>query len=820
MPCVVKFTLGGEDGKNLEFTFNDYDNSEGSSIEYILSQIYKNYNVNKDDWSKIVQLLLEEDYKVKEINTSMKEAIEKKAILPHNYNSSHYVEGTNYDVLLVSGIKSLADKTYSFGTRLIQNGKELFIVKNSPSNLKIFKRFLELQKQVKDKYEPSESDNYILNIVNNKSKKKFNTFNDLVLSFITDKAYFEKQHSEAYVYLDDFCNKFLGYTQKKIFNNEPLNLLYRGATFSDYGKILTIRFNQFENVVKRWLSSGEAIDDGNGNIVLQLDPSKNNNKEESFQEYYTKKLSQVKDDMYQDNPLWKRIGLTQDNVEKYKDFPVFVIILTQILRTDENFDYRFRESKNISKPNGTIMLAKRDTRFEKKYKYDFPTIKRFIVSDFKKTFGIFEHEGKFYVSKSVINKDTDDVMGFDSEKKAEKYIDLMYSNSKIGLETTLFRKVYGLYTDDKYSDNGRQYIPDKLHGQILRVLQLPYELQSSKNFVLNQAEKKFINSDATISNFFKNFIYTNWDLSRDKSDEKLIERMRKVLDDPQKIITLFYLTQNGDSNNQKSKLYISEALDKIEKLQYDFYKPLDRQQYIKIEKLIEVTEGPSTITDFYSPRHALDEFAYKIQNITRGRVKVRIMTTNQIQNDEETKDLIPYSKAKSVKGFVHNNVIYINSETAQLDDLAHEYFHIVLAIFKSHPNYYNFLDKFRELVETDENVKKIYSNLKNDDFYSKFAEYDILEETLARSFGQYIQKGTIFDPNFVDQLYISNIKFSDIVNSSNLTLTELFEKMQLENASDGFYKMFPKQNEAYTLSRKITNFIASKIGKEIKEDCD
>ena len=51
-------------------------------------------------------------------------------------------------------------------------------------------------------------------------------------------------------------------------------------------------------------------------------------------------------------------------------------------------------------------------------------------------------------------------------------------------------------------------------------------------------------------------------------------------------------------------------------------------------------------------------------------------------------------------------------------------------------------------------------------------------------------------------------------------LEELFEKMNISDNTDTFSKLFPTKKEGYVLSRKITNFIQSKIGKEIIEQCD
>ena len=808
MACVVKFTLGSEKGQNVEFTFDDFENTGDTSIEYILSQIYKHIGDNQSKWDEIKTILLKQNYKVDGLTSLMKKSIEEKALLPINYNSSKFVEGTNINVLLVKDIKSLADKTYNFGMRLIQNGEEIFIVKNSPSGIRSFKNYLKLYKELdSQKYEANDEDNKILDIINKRRKRKFNNFNELVLNFITDKDYFQKNHSDVYTYLDDFCNTLLGNLQKTRFNNDILNALYRVSSTKDYGRILSLKWPQFINVIERLAMK---VTDDSGNTIIELDPEI-----KDFQEYYSKTLSEIKDDEYNGVPLWKRLSLSQETFEQVKDKPVYATIISQLLRTDVNFDYRFAKGNKKE-----ILLAKRSKNFGQKFNYSFQTIQKFIVDEFYKGYGIFEYQGKWYVSKSIINDSLTDVLEFTSKEKAQSYIDFAYVNGRVATDTVLFRKIYGLHVGSRHSKNGNLLIPERIQGNVQRVLQLPSTLT---DFKLNTAEINFIDSNQTLTKFFKEFIFQNWDL-KETTDSKLIERMRKVLDDPQKIVALFYLTQQSN-DGVKSKAGILNALNQIEKLKYDFYKPLNTNAYIKINKLIDVTEGPTTISSFYNTRHAFDQFKYRIQQISDGRLQVQLVTISQLLNDPEIVQLIPNirNKVKQIKGFVHDNKIYINvdAEGVSLSDMAHEYFHVILALFKSNPNYYNFLDKFRELIKTDERVKRIYAELKTEESpYKNLSEYDLIEETLARCFGQQINGENIFEEDFINQLYIDDIKFSDIINSSDLTLEELFEKMNISDNADTFSKLFPTKKEGYVLSRKITNFIQSKIGKEIIEQCD
>lgn len=800
--CTIKFTIGGT--KEREFVFEGFDSIEDSSIEQILSYIEEKVSNSKEDrqnWENFISKLLSEDNS--EIN--LQEVIDKGGQLVPNTSSEKLFGkndqlGDNVDVLLVRDIRSLADKNLSFGTILKQNnGRRLFIVKYKEEGL--LHNYLKIQEQLKS-YDPDEEEQAkneaILKTVNeSKGTKNFKDFKDLVIDFIQHKSKYSKSLVEVYKYLSDFCNNLLGYNQVTSFNNDQLNALFRVSsiiksfsTDKKFGQQRSIKINDLYYVLKNIKSDIFTL---NKETLKDL---------KTFKEYYSKPLNQI----LNDNPeLRQQLDLTDNLVNKYKNIPLYALIIQKIIDSDPNFEYQ------ISKiTDNYVNISQTFENFENKFGFAFDTIQQFVVEDYFKDYGIFRYNGKYYVSKYVINEDISAVKEFDSLDAAKAYINLNSTKRTIADDLIIFKKLYNLNPEEKL------IIPSKHQNKIQRVPKLP---EGITEFNLTTLEKNFINDKySTVHDFFNSFIFKNWKgLNR---GDQLVNDMKTVLTSPEKILIFMYLTNEGQ-DNFKNVDNIRPALNRMMSLEYQFVKPLNSNNILKLD-VVNKVDQVQHISDFYSTSHALELLKYKLG----PKININIMTSDQII--KELKDTMPEIKdiINSVKGFVHNDKIYINSDNADLSDMAHEYMHVVLSIFKANKDYYQFLDKFREIVQNDPRVKEIYNTLKSKDEsnpYRNFSDYDILEETLARCFGEHIKKGNIFtDDSLVNELYVSDVKFKDILNSSNLTLEELIKLLKVDSSNNNYLEnLFPTKSRSYYIGRKVTRFIEKEIRNEnIKEVCD
>lgn len=799
--CTIKFTIGGT--KETEFVFDGFDSIEDSSIEQILSYMQEKVSNSKEDrqnWENFISKLLSEDNS--EIN--LQEVIDKGEQLVPNTSSEKLFGkndqlGDNVDVLLVRDITSLANKNLSFGTILKQNnGRRLFIVKYKEEGL--LHNYLKIQEQLKS-YEPDEEEQTrnqaILEKVNQtKGTKNFKDFKELVTHFIQNKSKYSKSLVEVYEYLSDFCNNLLGYNQVTSFNNDQLNTLFRVSSIvkaSDVtkksGQERSIKMTDLYYILKNIKSDTFTLNDETLKDI------------KTFKEYYSKILNQA----LNENPeLKQQLNLDDNLINRYKNKPLYSLIIQKIIDSDPNFEYQ------ISKvTDNYVNISQTFKNFKDKFGFAFDTIQQFIVEDYFKDYGIFRYNGKYYVSRYIINEDILAVKEFNNRAAAEAFINLNSTKRTIADDLIIFKKLYNINPEEKL------IIPSKHRDKVQRVPKLPEGLTE---FNLTTLEKNFLdNKYSTIHDFFNSFIFKNWKgLNR---GDQLIDDMKAVLISPEKILIFMYLTNEG-KDEVKDAENIRPALNRMMSLEYQFVRPVNANSLIKLDTVNKVDQVQH-ISDFYSTPHALELLKYKLG----PKIDINIMTGNQIV--EKLKDTIPEIEdiINSVKGFVHNDKIYINSDNADLSDMAHEYMHIVLSIFKANKDYYQFLDKFREVVESDPRVKEIYDTLKSQDEsnpYRNLSDYDILEETLARCFGEHIKKGNIFtNDSLVNELYVSDVKFKDILNSSNLTLEELIKLLKVDSSNNKYLEnLFPTKSRSYYIGRKVTKFIEQEISKDnIKEVC-
>jgi hypothetical protein len=151
---------------------------------------------------------------------------------------------SNIKVLLARDIKSLANKNLSFGTRLIQNGEETFIIKDDNKSLSAFVNYLKIKKLVNDdKYETSDSDLKIL-----KKYSKFESFGELLLDFISDNSKYSDDPT-TYAYLDETYRRLSQLNSRARFKTESLTNL--NALFNFGKNEISIDMSSFVNILQQ-----------------------------------------------------------------------------------------------------------------------------------------------------------------------------------------------------------------------------------------------------------------------------------------------------------------------------------------------------------------------------------------------------------------------------------------------------------------------------------------------------------------------------------------------------------------------------------------
>ena len=464
----------------------------------------------------------------------------------------------------------------------------------------------------------------------------------------------------------------------------------------------------------------------------------------------------------------------------------------------------------------------------------FRTVTQFTPIEYYKSYGIFsDGQGNYFVSKQFIHSQLSGVKLYNSIEEVKKQINLKFTKDKIGKESALFRRVYEGINEINYSDV----------GSIGRVLQAPDSLHQ---FILNSREYKLVDS-GDVFQFFKTFIIDeNW-ATGINDDVDLMNRMRVILDDTQKIIMLFYLTNNNNKNINapKTKDQINSALDVISKLDYDYYQAFTKgantseKKYQARIKKVEITNKEYALSEansfFYSKMNAFNMLAARLNNF---KIKLHPITSDLLV--DQFKNIIENvaDRKGDIKAFVYNNEIYVNVDTATLSDFAHEYYHILLGALKvtNQEGYIKLMDKFQQLINSNSTISNRYAQIKNQ--YNNFSEIDQLEETLVDVLGEYVANGKTGNLKFDQELSISKDVYNlfssasdesifdgDALNDfliQDMTLEQLLNKLKVfsQGSLKSLKELLPKNNESMIKQRKLTNYIQRQITEgELIKNC-
>ena len=185
---------------------------------------------------------------------------------------------------------------------------------------------------------------------------------------------------------------------------------------------------------------------------------------------------------------------------------------------------------------------------------------------------------------------------------------------------------------------------------------------------------------------------------------------------------------------------------------------------------------------------------------------------------------------ESVKAFIKNGNIYINSYSAKSSDLLHEYTHLLLGVLKSNPESASLYEQLLNMVveSKDRDVRKTMEQIEEN--YADLSEMDKREELFAELFGRYLSgRGSDIDHIFKQQdkfLKRENQNIFDLTSDTDLksiynkTLSSIFKRFSSDVATK--LKEDSGLDFSKTLnSRKKSNWLSNQIKEgNIKENCN
>lgn len=196
-------------------------------------------------------------------------------------------------------------------------------------------------------------------------------------------------------------------------------------------------------------------------------------------------------------------------------------------------------------------------------------------------------------------------------------------------------------------------------------------------------------------------------------------------------------------------------------------------------------------------------------------VNIHTYSTSELESYLGEQGLTQY-QASSIKAFIHNGEIHINTSLAKDSDLYHEIAHLFCGILKVvNP------DKYKELLKNF-TTKRAFTNKFNhiQKIYSSLAYQDQIEETIADIIGDSLMATADIHGEFTAATFEGNPLLQSIITEINAAQASLADRLEGQSVIRHFLTSGDTR-KTLADSRKITNFIEKAIyDQTIKEICN
>ncbi|MCD8207240.1 MAG: hypothetical protein LUD72_04800, partial [Bacteroidales bacterium] len=430
------------------------------------------------------------------------------------------------------------------------------------------------------------------------------------------------------------------------------------------------------------------------------------------------------------------------------------------------------------------------------------------------------------------------------------------------------RGVDGHVSDDIIDKNSLLAFKQEGAGAIPRKVMLELEHSREGQVVsvldIDVPNIRFYDLSASIRSLFSLTVEQFKDLFRDKDGKLMIPAMENLYT-PEQVATLLYLLEGNndilDNNDRFSvkgygvntmatvQIYVKNA-KKVEGAINKILSASKRHFYI--ERTVPSKRPVGTLawvkylnhggTDVSTTGLSVGEITTDTfikltltQAIEHFRdtygVQVYAMDSEGLKEFSKTNGLGFEDKVSSVRAFIYNGEIYINTSVAHMSDLYHEIAHLYLGVLKVlHPNAYRqLMDYYRvapekaEGKQTDEQKarQRAFDSFENKlggikDFYKGMARADLEEEAVAAMIGD-----SLMSDNRLALDGLDDARYQELMDNVARTVG-LFTESENDNGL-GFTKIMSElksNTDRVKRRRQVSNYIKEQIAnKNITEIC-
>lgn len=800
MSCIAKFKIGNKDvDLNLE------TGSDTPLTDQEILQILQDNPEKRQEICNAIQNALYKHNTIEPIKVS--DLIGMKGLegntdiefLSNEFPNITFPQGVSANVLLIDNLK--VGKYNIYGRIINSNGQEVFVVRNSTSDVQKLANFLTVRKQMEDQsFIFDEGSNYQKDLEaclkeRNKKKPTVNSTFDLLLDFIYNRSKYDSLYftnskgktESVYAYLTSVNNTILEYSNRVVFSDPFVNTINQLRTHLDTN----------EGFISYQALYG-AIEQYHKEVLDQLG---------------IESLKDFKEFFQQDGPsdVMQEVFPQYDGQNRYK------ALLEGLFSSEPEFTWNYVRTSN----KGLILKSSPRT-IQAKYGIEYDTIHSFDIvnDDFfgYKIYSFSDQDGnrKFLASRGFLTEDSYSKQ-YNSIEEVQAYIQNSVSKQDIKknsfIEFKHRQKLEDGWTTqlDSYEITSQQSL---IPGSIIESIDVPVD-----------ANQEFYNSNE--SNLFKvdrqNYdsfsrIVRGWPIS-----EELKNNILGNINTPEKIATFVYKINEqlkADRTNEQELTSILEAITQAKKNYY----------YIDTKKLSGngyryrvIPTEPIQIDNYKRNKQTpVIELISAIGQVMQNSFGVNV---NMITS-RELSERFPDINADTTKAFVRDGEIFINTTTAEATDPLHEFTHLVLGVLKSNRDLRRNYEQLMQIVSQTNQGRVRIQKLR--DIYEGVSEIDLAEEAFVDLFGQHVmgQLKPGFEELFqsVDKYMkdatkiVFNNPVEDLASFYGTSLESVFKRFNSDVASllggNGIDFQSTKQ------SRRLSNWINEQIRKEeIKEEC-
>lgn len=684
-----------------------------------------------------------------------------------------FPETAQADVLLIDNLK-IGGLLIS-GRIINSQGKEVFVIKNNPNDLRRFANYLKLKEQLElGAADFNDNTGIIAKMLEATGQKNITS---LLLDYSqNDSKYLDKfvDNQSYYKVLYDISRQLLNKPQVRNFNNPILNNIYAYLLSHDDWKYKNDTF------IKTGLSKLDV------NFLYNI-------------------LSQYNPDLLKSNniPDLKTFKSQLRN----KNFAEG--LFNAFTQLSPQFSYKFE------KLQGDIIYAKTEPlTVEEQYGWTYDTLQSFDLQESYKGYQIYAYNENgitsYYATRGSVTKRSFLSPSQETIDDIREWVDNKVNNTKLANHSLLQFK-FGI------DDNTVTTYDGLVVGSVIASLDVPLtKPRALTQFPINEQELLRDKSTKSVKDFSE--VVDSWDI-----DTTLKEEIKSEVNTAEKITIMLYKAQDLLGNQRNDSHIIRQILNQIKEADIKYYyvdEALPSHKYRLIPTDLHTLENYHKEGENLPTIKFLTALSTILQQQIPG-IKVNVETSSTI------KELFGDIDTNTTRAFIRDGEIYLNSTLCKATDLLHEYTHLILGMLRANEttrsNYESLL--LRIISSNDPSVKAELKNVQ--EAYPNISQMDMYEEVFANLFSKHLidHDIPIFTTNEGEMRQLTETVFGQ-----NIATPEDMQKFYT-GSIESVFKRFNKDIAALLATknlswedsrnyRQLSNYISDQIKQgNITEKC-